>query len=84
MIEEFGNQIGASDAAQFAHYALSFAGFVPEEELPLGEFVLRTFRRENGLQRVGVVARVPHFGGDGHWRGREVLHLFEVEVLLLR
>ena len=84
MIEEFGNQIGASDAAQFAHNALAFAGFVPEEELPLGEFVLRTFRRENGLQCVGVVARVPHFGGDGHWRGREVLHLFEVEVHLLR
>ena len=84
MIEEFGNEVGATDAAQFADDVLSLAAFVPEEELALGELFLRTFRRKNGFERVGIVARVPHFSGNRHRRGCEVLHLFEVEVHLLR
>ena len=48
--------------------------------MSLGEFVFRTLGGEDGFKGVGVVARVPSLSGNGHWRGGEVLYLFEVEV----
>ena len=58
-------------------------GLVPEEVLALCQFFAGRLGAEDGLQRVGVVARVPRLGGDGHGRGREVLHLLQLEVHLL-
>jgi len=52
---------------------------VPEEILSLGFLLAWRLGAEDGFQRVGVVACVPRFCADGHWRRREVLHLFELE-----
>ena len=59
---------------------LALLGLVPEEILPLGLLLLRTLGTLDGLQRIGVVACVPHLGGNGHGRGGKVLYLFEMEV----
>ena len=48
---------------------------VPEEELALGKLVALRLGREDGLQRVGMKARMPSLSAHGHGRGREVLHL---------
>ena len=53
---------------------------IPEEILPLGFLLAWCLGTEDGLQRVGVVARIPGLGTDGHWRRREVLYLFQVET----
>ena len=66
--------------SQFANDVLAFGGFVPEEELALGKFLLGRFGREDGFEGVGMEACVPCFGGYGHGGRREVLHLFELEV----
>ena len=77
---ESWDEVGASDAAEALFDVAALLGLVPEEVLSLGELVARTLGGEYGLEGVGVVARVPGLGGDGHRRGGEVLHLFEVEV----
>ena len=53
---------------------------IPEEILSLGFLLAWCLGTEDGLQRVGVVARIPGLGTDGHWRRREVLYLFQVET----
>ncbi len=77
------DEVGPADAPQLPLDVLPFFGLVPEEELPLRQLLLLRLRTLDGLQRIGVEARVPCFGADGHGRGGEVLHLFEVEVELL-
>ena len=52
---------------------------VPEEVLVLGFLLLGRLGAEDGLQGVGVVAGVPHLGGNGQGGGREVLHLLQVK-----
>ena len=74
------DEVGASDAAEALFDVTALFGLVPEEVLSLSELVARTLGGEDGFEGVGVVARVPGLGGDGHRRGREILHLFEVEV----
>ena len=54
-----------------------FLLFVPDEILPLGQFLLLRFGGEDRLQRIGVVAGIEHLGGDGHGCWRKVLHLFK-------
>ena len=56
--------------------------FIPEEILALGLLLLRCLGREDGFQRIGVEARVPHFGGHRHGSGREVLNLLQMESQL--
>ena len=52
--------------------------FVPEKVLTLGLLFFGCLGGLDGLEGVGVVAGVEHFGGHGHGRGGEVLHLFEL------
>ena len=59
---------------------LALFGFVPEEEQALGQLLALRLGAEHGLQGVGVEARVPRLGADGHGGGSEVLHLLQVEV----
>ena len=80
VVVESWDEVGASDAAEALFDVAALLGLVPEEVLSLGELVARTLGGEDGFEGVGVVARVPGLGGDGHRRGGEVLHLFEVEV----
>ena len=77
---ESWDEIRAPDAAEALFDVAALLGLVPEEVLSLGELVAWTLGGEDGFEGVGVVARVPGLGGDGHRRGGEVLHLFEVEV----
>ena len=53
---------------------------IPEEVLVLGLLLAWCLGRVDGLQGVGVVAGVPHLGGDGHGGGGEVLYLFQMEA----
>jgi len=80
IVIQFRYEVGPSYATETLFYGTPFLGLVPEEELSLGELLLLRLSTKYGLQRVGVVARVPGFGGVGHRRGGEVLHLFQVEV----
>ena len=73
-------EVRSSDAAEALFNITSFLRLIPEEILPLGEFFFLTFRREDGFERIGVVAGVPSLGGNGHRGWRKVLYLFEVEV----
>ena len=77
---ESWDEVSASDATETLFDVAALLGLVPEEVLSLGELVARTLGGEDGFEGVGIVARVPGLCGDGHRRGREVLHLFEVEV----
>ena len=83
VIVKFRNQIGAAYTAQTLLDASSLFGLVPEEVLSLGEFLAWCLGREDFLEGVRVVARIPRLGGVGHRRRREVLYLFEVEVEIL-
>ena len=67
---------------EFADDGGPLLGAIPEEEHTLAEFLARTLGRGNRLERVGVHARVPGFRTDGHRCGREVLHLFQLEIQL--
>ena len=80
VVVESWDEVGSSDAAEALFDVAALLGLVPEEVLSLGELVARTLGGEYGLEGVGVITRVPGLGGDGHRRGGEVLHLFEVEV----
>ena len=55
---------------------------VPEEVLTLGFLLAWCLGGEHRLERVGVIACVPHLGRYGHRRGGEVLHLLELEAQL--
>ena len=48
--------------------------------MSLGFFLPRRLGGEYRLQRVGVIASVPHFGCNGHWGRGEVLHLLQMET----
>ena len=80
---QFGNQVGATDAAQRLLDATALFGFVPEEELALGQLLLWRFGAEHWLQRIRIVACVPRFGGVGEWRGSKILYLLEMEIEVL-
>ena len=77
---EFGDEVGATNAAQRLLNATTFFGFVPEEELALGQLLLGRLGAEYGLQRVRVVTCVPCLGGIGKWCRRKVLYLLEMEI----
>ena len=74
------DEVWTTNAAQTLFDATTLLRLIPEEILPLGEFFFLTFRREDRLERIGVVAGVPSLGGNGHRGWRKVLYLFEVEV----
>ena len=78
--EELVDKVGAAHAAEGGDEGAALVGLVPEEELALGCLLLGCAGAVEGSQGVGVEAGVPRLGADGHGRGREVLHLLEVEV----
>ena len=71
------------EATELADDGGALLGAIPEEEHTLAEFLVRTLGRGNRLERVGMHTRVPGFRADGHRSGREVLHLFQLEIQLL-
>ena len=77
---ELADEVGAPDAPEGGLNVAAFLGLVPEEELALGQLLALRLGAEYGLERVGVEAGVPSLGGNGHGRGREVLHLLKMEV----
>ena len=80
---KFINQITAPHALELLNDGTSFLRLVPEEEHALGELLALSLGTEDGLQGIRMIARVPCLGGYGHRRGREVLHLLQVEVQTL-
>ena len=80
---QFINQIATSHALELLDDGASFLGLVPEEEHALGKLLALRLGAEDGLQGIGMITRVPSLCGYGHRRGREVLHLLEVEVQTL-
>ena len=74
------DEVRAADASQFALDVAPLFGLIPEEELALGEFLALCLGAEDGLEGIRVEACVPGLCGHSHGRGREVLHLLEVEV----
>ena len=73
--EEAGDEVWAAYTPQALLYASPLLRFVPEEILPLRQLVALGSCTEDRLHSVRVVAGVPHFGGHGHGRWSEVLHL---------
>ena len=80
---EFLYEVRTANASELMLDISAFLGFIPEEELPLGELLLRSFGREYGLESIRVVTRIPGLGRNGHRRWREVLHLLKMEVEVL-
>ena len=76
-------QVGTPQAAEDVEDGAAVFRQVPEEEHPLPELLLRGAGALHRLQRVGVEARVVHFGGEGHGRGGKVLHLLQAEAEVL-
>ena len=76
------DEVGSADTTETLLYVTTLLRLVPKEVLALGEFLTLALGREDGLEGVGIVARVPGLCSDSHGRGGEVLHLFEMEVEL--
>ena len=76
------DEVGSADTTETLLYVTTLLRLVPEEVLTLGEFLTLALGREDGLEGVGIVARVPGLCSDSHGRGGEVLHLFKMEVEL--
>ena len=74
------DQVGATDATQLVDDVATLFGLVPEEELALGQLLALRLGAEHGFEGVGMVTCVPRLRADGHGRGREVLHLLQVEI----
>lgn len=81
--EKASDEVWSVNLAEETEDCLALGWLVPEEELTLGEFFFLCSGRENGLESVGMDARVPGFSGDGHGGRGEVLHLFELEIKIL-
>ena len=81
--EQAFDEVGMSDASQALFDVSALLGFIPEEVLPLCKLFAGSLCAVYGLQRIGIIARIPGFGGHRHRGGGEVLHLFKLEVELL-
>ena len=77
---ELSQKVGAVKLRQRIEDKTLIIVVVPEEIFSLGEFVILLYRSIHRLKCVGVHATIICFGRNGHRRGREVLHLLEVEV----
>ena len=73
-------KVGAVHLAELFTDGFFLLGFVPEEEHTLFAFIVGGGGGEDGFEGVGMDARAVDDGGDGHWRGGEVLDLFEFEI----
>ena len=80
---EFPDEVGTANTAQALLNLPAFLGLVPEEILSLCQFLAWRLGREDRFKGVGVIARVPHFCGNGHGGRSEVLNLFQMKVELL-
>ena len=74
------DKVGSADTTETLLDVTALLRFVPEEVLALGELLTLALGREDGLEGIRVVARVPGLCSDGHGRGGKILHLFEMEV----
>ena len=79
-VEQFFDEFGFADTAQTLLDATTLFGLIPEKILALGKLLLLALGALDRFEGIGVVARIPCLGGDGHGRGREVLNLFKLEV----
>ena len=52
--------------------------FIPEEILPLCQFLVLCVGGEDWFERIGVVACVEHLSSNSHGGGGEVLNLFQL------
>ena len=77
------DEVWTTNAAQTLFDATTLLRLIPEEILALGQLVTLCLGTLYGFQRIGVVTRVPRLGRYRHGCGREVLHLFQLEVELL-
>ena len=77
---KFLYEILSANAAQTLFDVMALFGLIPEEILSLRQFLLLALGTLNGFQRIGVIARIPCLRADGHRGGREILHLFQLEV----
>ncbi len=73
-------EVGASYPVQGGGNLAAIFGVVPEEEHALPLFLVGICGAEYFLPGVWVYARIVYLGGHCHGRGREILHLFEVEI----
>ena len=74
------NQILPTHAFELGNQLVALFGLVPEEELTLGQFLLRTFGTIDRLECVGMETGVPSLGRDSHGCGGEILYLLQMEV----
>lgn len=77
---QFRYQVWTTYSAQRLLNVAAFLRLIPEEKLPLRKLFLLRLGTKHRFKRVRVVASVPCFGAHRHWRGRKVLHLFQMEV----
>ena len=82
--EESGDEVRTAYAAEASLDAGLLLWLVPEEELPLCQLLLLRLGATHWFERVWVEAGIPGVGSERHRRRCEVLHLFELEVQLLR
>ena len=67
---------------QTLFYAATFLGLIPEEILPLGQFVALRLSTLYWFQRIGIIASIPCLRRYRHRSGGEVLYLFQLEIEL--
>jgi len=77
------DEVRATNATQAQLNTATLFGFVPEEILALCQLVALGLGTLYGFQRIGVITRIPGLRRYRHRGGREVLHLFQLEVQLL-
>ena len=77
------DEVWTTNAAQTLFDATTLLRLIPEEILALGQLVTLCLGTLYGFERIGVVTRIPRLGRYRHGCGREVLHLFQLEVELL-
>ena len=65
---------------QRIHDAGTVSPVVPEKILPLGQFLLRRYGRENLFAGVRMHPAVVNLCGHRHWRGSEILHLLQMKI----
>ena len=81
--EQAGCEVASVDAVERAQDIVAVVAVVPEEVFALCQFFFWPDGGEYLFAGVGMLAGVGYFGCHGHRCGREVLHLFKVEVEVL-
>ena len=80
---KFRYEVWTTDATEALLNASPLLGLVPKEILSLGKLLLLALGAEYRFECIWVVTCVPRLSSVCHGRGREVLHLFQMEIQLL-